>query len=607
MVFTTFFLSRDMHSRKIKQAIHNIIGKFEFSPRNLKDHISVDRIDRLSFLLIVLGIMSGFIILRLFALQVIEYPFYSALASNQHEIQAILDADRGDIIAYDHSQPGQEFHLATDKEYVQVYSVPNQIEDPELVAETLAPYVSKSEEDLLFAFSKEGDPYEPVEKKVSLERFEAIKALELPGIHGLSETDRYYIDDNVGSHVLGFLGNVDDKPKGLYGIEGYFDSVLSGVAGSFQTERDVAGRWIVLSDKKIEEAVDGGDIVLTIDRTLQFMVCESLNNAIQRHGAKGGAVIVMDPSTGKIMAMCSGPDFNPNYYSDVDSADEYNNKAIFEAYEVGSIFKPVIMSAAFDLELVTPESTFKDPGSYTIDEYTIRNADDKVYGEETMASILENSINTGMIYVERLLGPDRFRDYLERYGFGEITGIELQTEVAGNISSIYKSSEIYQATASFGQGITATPLQMVSAYATIANGGNLMRPYIVEEIRHADGNIEKRKPEVIRQVLSPRAATLMNGMLTSVVSNGHAAGAQVDGYYVAGKTGTAQIASGGGYREDATNHSFVGYAPADDPKFVMIVRLDRPSSALYSASTAAPVFAEIAKYILQYYQVQPDF
>ncbi len=596
-----------MKLKRLKQKCLLLLKQFELQPSQVKSRLGIQEFDRLYVLLIVLGLMTLLIIARLFSLQVFDYSFYSALASDQHEIQAILTADRGDLLVTDHAQPNQEFAIATDKEYMQIYAVPKQITDPEAVAEKLAHFVNKSEEELIPILSKPDDPYEPIEKKVSIERYEKIQELELAGIYGIEETHRYYVDDNIGSNVLGFLGVKEDKPFGLYGLEGYFQDILAGEEGFFQTERDVAGRWIVLSDKEVNEAKDGADIVLTIDRTLQFMTCDALNKSIDRHGASGGAAIVMDPKTGKILAMCSGPDFNPNFYSDVNSANDYNNKAIFEAYEVGSIFKPIVMASAIDLEYITPDTKFLDTGAEEIEEYTIRNADDKIYGEVNMAQVLENSINTGMIFVSRQLGQDRFRDYMERFGFGEPTGLELQTEVAGNISSIYKNSEIYTATASFGQGITATPIQMAAAYSAIANGGELMKPYIVEEIRYPDGEIERRQPVSIRRVLTSRTSTLMNGMLTSVVTNGHAGLAHVPGYYVAGKTGTAQIASGGGYRDDLTNHSFIGYAPADDPQFVIMVRLERPSSALYSASTAAPLFGEIAKYALSYYDIQPDY
>jgi cell division protein FtsI/penicillin-binding protein 2 len=597
-----------MDIKRRTQKLFLRIKSMDFNVGAVKELARRFEFDRLNILLLVLIGTSFLIILRLFSLQVVDYGFYAALASNQHEIQAILQADRGDILVRDASLDNKEFAIATEKEYMHVYADPRLVEDPEETAKKLSALVNKSEEELIALLSKEDDPYEPIEKKVSLERFQKIEELELPGVHGLEETHRYYVDDNMGSHVTGFLGQIDDEPTGLYGVEGYFDEILSGTEGYFQTERDVAGRWIVLSDKEVVSATDGADVLLTIDRTLQYFTCKALNNAVDRHGATGGAVVVMHPETGKILSMCSAPGFNPNFYSEVESGANYNNTSIFEAYEPGSIFKPLIMSAAIDLEYVSPGTTYVDTGSIKIEEYTIRNASQKVYGEVNMANVLEDSINTGMIFVSRELGMQNFRDYMERYGFGELTGIELQTEGIGNISSIYKNHELYTATASFGQGITVTPIQMAAAYSAIANGGKLMKPYIVEEIRHPDGSVETRNPVEVRRVLSSRAATLMNGMLTSVVSNGHAGLAKVPGYYIAGKTGTAQIAGGSaGYLANKTNHSFIGYAPADDPEFVIMVKLEKPSSAEFSASTAAPLFGEVAEFALNYYQIEPDY
>lgn len=574
----------------------------------VKPSISLRGADRISLLVFVLGLLTALTIWRLFSLQIVDYPFYAALASDQHQIQKILNATRGEIIVRDHAESESEFPLALNKDFFQIYAVPQQIKDPLATAEKLRPLVNVDLAILLEKLSKADDPYEPIEKKVSAERFEAIKSLELVGIYGIAETYRYYVDNNFGSHVLGFVGVKDDRPTGFYGIEGYFDTLLAGTPGFFQTERDVAGRWIALSDKMVREAQDGADIVLTMDRTLQYMACKALNDGAKRYDAKGGTLIIMDPFTGQIMAMCSNPDFNPNFYSKVDSGSVYNNTATFQAYEPGSIFKPIIMAAGIDLDDVQPDSTFVDTGSEKIDVYTIKNANDKVYGKQTMTGVLENSINTGMIHVARQMGVDAFRDYVQRFGFGEIAGIELDTESAGNISSLDKKSEIYMATASFGQGITVTPLQMVQAYAAIINGGNLMRPYIIDEIRYPDGRVEKRQPTTVRRVISARTSVLLSGMLTSVVKNGQAKKAQVPGYYVGGKTGTAQIAgSGGSYLENALNHSFVGFAPADEPRFVMLVKFDRPSAAVYADATTAPVFSELASFLLNYYDIPPDY
>ncbi len=604
MVFATLFSSTMKSYKKILLPIYKELEQLGVSFLSKR---SFKKFDRLTVLSSVLSVMMVVIVGRLFLLQVVDYGFYSALASDQHEIRRILHADRGEILVRDASQENKEFALAINKAFYQVYSVPHQIENPEEVAGVLKDYVSASEEKLIAAFSKEGDPYEPVEKKVPLERFQKIQELELPGIYGVEETYRYYIDDNLGANVLGFVGLRDEKPTGLYGIEGYFNEELAGSEGYIQSEKDVAGRWIALTDKRIEESTDGADILLTLDRTLQFQACDELNRAMLTHDAKGGSIIIMEPQTGKVLAMCSGPDFDPNYYGDVDSASQYNNKAIFEAYEPGSVFKPLVMAAGIDLQKVEPDSTYIDEGSIVVDEFTIRNAQEKVYGEQTMTNVLESSINTGMIHVARLMGQQSLRDYVHRFGFGEKTGIELDTEVAGNVSSLDKSAESYLATASFGQGLTTTPIQLASAYGALANGGTLMKPYIVEEIRFPDGRVETRVPTPIRQVISSRSSVLMTGMLTSVVTNGHAGNANVPGYYVAGKTGTAQVAGAGGtYKKNAFIHTFVGYAPSDQPKAVILVKLDEPTSAPFASSTSARVFQSLASYILNYYEVEPD-
>ncbi len=565
--------------------------------------------DRIGMLAIAMFVVLAAVVYRLFSLQIVDYAFYEALASDQHEIQKILQANRGEILMRDFSQGNKEYPVATNKEFYQVYAVPKLIKDPKAATEALANLVNVSQEDLLVKLSNAEDPYEPIERKVTPERYEYIKSLNLTGIFAVPETYRYYVDENIGSQVIGFVGNKDDKPHGFYGVEGYFNELLSGQPGYFKTEHDVAGRWIALSDKTVVEAQDGADIVLTIDRTVQFMTCKTLDEAVIKYGAKGGAIVVMDPYTGQIMAMCSNPDFNPNYYSKVDDAVAYNNESIFTAYEPGSIFKPIIMSSAIDLDRVTPESTFEDPGSYKIDDFTIKNANEKVYGLTTMTGVLENSINTGMIYVSRQMGREAFNDYVKRFGFGEKTGIELDKEVAGNISSIEKKGEVFMATASFGQGITVTPLQMAVAYSALANGGNLMKPYVVDAVRYSDGREDKRAPITIRRVISSRASVLLTGMLTSVVTRGHSIKAAIPGYYVAGKTGTAQVASGNGtgYLKDVQNHSFVGYAPSDDPRFVMVIKLDQPTATIFADGTTTPVFKQLASFILNYYAVPTDF
>jgi cell division protein FtsI/penicillin-binding protein 2 len=327
------------------------------------------------------------------------------------------------------------------------------------------------------------------------------------------------------------------------------------------------------------------------------------------YNASSASLIIMEPQTGAIRVMCNIPDFDPNNYGSVDDISVYNNSSIFTAYEPGSIFKPVTMAAALDEGLIDPHSPFHDFGVRAdLCKTPIRNAELKIYNDTDMTGILENSINTGMIYISERLGTERFRNYVEKFGFGIKSGITLDTESAGNIVSLSQNKktdkiDCYTATASFGQGLTVTPLQMVDAYAAIANGGTLMTPYIVDEIQYKNGKTVKTQPVEIRRVMSERAASLLSGMLVNVVEKGHAVRARSTEYYIAGKTGTAQIPGPGGYTAE-TIHSFVGFAPVDNPKFVMIVKYEKPERK-YAESTAVPVFGDIAKFIFDYYEVIP--
>ncbi|MBM5790134.1 penicillin-binding protein 2, partial [Candidatus Parcubacteria bacterium] len=302
-------------------------------------------------------------------------------------------------------------------------------------------------------------------------------------------------------------------------------------------------------------------------------------------------------------------DFDPNRFSDVETFTHFNNPAIFDAYEPGSIFKPITMAAAMDVGAVTPATRFEDLGSVMVEGWPkpLGNAEGKVYGAVDMTQVLEDSINTGMVFTMRQMGQEVFTEYVKRFGFGEATGLELDKEMPGNIASLEKSAEIYKATASFGQGITVTPLQVVMAYAAVANGGVLKRPQIVDEIHHDDGTVEKRAPQDVRQVMDGKTARALGAMLVSVIERGHGKRAGVPGYYIAGKTGTAQVArtDGIGYSHDKTIGSFAGFGPVENPRFAMVVRIDNPRGVVWAESTAAPLFGEMAQFLLQYFSIPP--
>lgn len=563
---------------------------------------------------IVLGgfLLFGVLVIgKLFDIQILKFDFYYALASDQHEIFQQLFPERGEIYVEDEIIPGSEqtnlYPLAINKEYYLVYAQPKFMEDPEFVAEQLAPLVKKEKEELLSMFSKEDDPYEPIQNKVEPALKEQIHALNLSGIRFAPETYRYYPEHELASHVLGFVSQRDAQKIGQYGIEGYFNSELSGQQGSVVSETDTAGRWITVADKDFQKAVDGNDIILTIDRTLQSEVCRVLREDAERFNAKSGAVIILEPETGAVKAMCSWPEFDPNEYNKVEDVWVYNNTAIYGAYEPGSVFKPVTMAAAIDSGAVTPDTTYEDLGEREIDDFTIRNSDLEAHGVQTMTQVLEKSLNLGTIFAVEQMGKRTFKKYVEAFGFGEPTNISLDTESSGTIASLDKRGDIYAATASFGQGITVTPIQMVRAINAIANNGKMVEPYIVSAERTDSGEMIPHVPEKVSQVVSSRTATLLSGMLTAVVESGHGGLAKVPGYYIAGKTGTAQIAKpGGGYDEHKTNHSFVGFGPVEDPAFTMIVKYEEPTNGAFSSSTAADTFGRIADFVLDYYHIPPN-
>lgn len=564
--------------------------------------------DRVKILSLVFLVMAGVISGRLFMVQVIQHTAYEALASGQHELVEQLFPERGEILAQDPFATDGVSALATNQTLSFIYANPKQITDPQKNVEQLAPLIGMNQEELVDKLSKTDDPYEPLLHKANDQQVEAIQALQVDGIHFVDETWRYYPEKNAASHITGFVGVQEDERVGQYGIEGEYNTALAGEVGSLKTELDSAGRFIAVGEKVLDPAQDGDDYVLTIDKNVQYAVCQKVKERVERHGADQGAAVVMNPNTGEIIAMCSYPDFDPNEYNQVESVDVFINTVVSEPYEVGSIMKPMTMSMALDQGKVNPDTTYTDEGSVQIAGYTIRNSDGKAHGVQTMVQVLDESFNTGAIFAARQVGPQVFLQYMKNYGFGELTGIELPYEQPGDIVGIEKEKEIYMATASYGQGLTATMLQMASAYSVIANGGNLVKPYIIKEIRKANGYIQYTEPEVVRRVLQQSTATTLGAMLVSVVENGHGKRAQLQGYYVAGKTGTAQVPKTDGVGYDPNVHigSFVGFFPVSNPQFVIVTRLDNPKDVQFAESSAAPLFGEIGKFLIHYYHIPPD-
>jgi cell division protein FtsI/penicillin-binding protein 2 len=565
---------------------------------------------RLKLLSFMLCLPLAAVVVKLATLQIFDHGTYEALASDQHDLESKLLPERGRILVRDPID-GHLSPLATNRDAWLIYAVPKAMKDPVAVAHELSPLVGKPDVDLVTSFTRNPeDPYEVVLKDASTELMQTVRDKDLEGIAFVKTSARLYPEKGISGQLLGFVGPTEEGTGlvGKYGVEGSFNETLAGKPGSLIAEKDASGRRLTIGESHIQAAVNGSDVVLTIDRSIQYEACAKIKAAVAKHQADGGSIVVMNPDTGAIMAMCSYPDFDPTEYGKIENLSVLNNPVTFTAYEPGSVFKAFTMAAGIHAEKIGPKTTYVDKGFEEIDDYKVKNSDGLAHGVQTMTQALDESLNTAVIFVQRLLTKERFRDYVHAFGFGEKTDIELSPEGKGNVASLDRKGSIFAATGSYGQGLTTTPIQLVAGYAALANGGKLMRPYIVDEIIHPDGSRERTKPQLIGTPIDPRSSRLVSGMMVSTVENGHGKLAGVPGYWVAGKTGTAQVprTDGLGYQTDNTIGSFLGYAPASDPRFVMLIKIDRPRDVQWAESSAAPLFGEMAKFLLTYLKVPPE-
>ncbi len=549
--------------------------------------------------------LGTIIFFRLYSLQVTAYETYRSIAQNQHHIFQELDPERGEIYLKD----GEGIYpLAINRELKMAYLVPKEVEDREKTIIEISAVLNLEEDEVRKKLDDPEDMFEILKHKLSEEEVLKISQLNISGVYLMPETFRYYPAGELASQIVGFVGSDGKKYEGRYGLEAYWEKELRGKPGNLSQERDAGGRWISIAERNFNPAQNGIDLILTIERVVQYEVERILKETVEKHGADSGSIIVMEPETGKVIAMANYPFFNPNEYSKCEDMSLFMNPSVSEAYECGSVFKAITMAMGINDGKVNPETVYYDSGIVQEAGYSIKNSDEKAYGEQTMTQVLEESLNTGAIYIEKLVGNKKFADYSRKFGFGEKTGIDLPGEFQGNLNNLkVLNSDIQFFTASFGQGITVTPLQLINAYAVLANGGKLMRPQIVERKIYPNGEIEEVKPQEIKRVVEEETAEKVSRMLVSVVENGHGKRAKVPGYLVGGKTGTAQVAKQGekGYEEGLAVGSFVGFAPADDPRFAVLVKIYNPKDVQWAESTAAPTFGEVMKFLLGYYKISP--
>lgn len=570
---------------------------------------------RIYVLMVVVVLLGSGVLTRLFSLQILQHGYYRDLAQNQHQLYKTLFPQRGEIFLRDLSldrRDGEKHYypLAINKEFQQVYLVPKDLpgEDKEELASRLSDLLGLDQEVILRRIDKPNDPYEPLKHKIDNQIAKQIRAWDIEGLSLAPETWRYYPNQSLASHLIGFVGMFQEQKIGQYGLEGYYENELKGSTGSFTGGKDTTGYGIPSLIQKMEPAQDGAQLVLTIDQNIQFKAEKELLAVVERWQAESGSIIIIDPKSGAILAMANWPAFNPNEYRKVEGIDIFLNPSTQKVYEPGSVFKPITMAIGLDSGQVTPETTYRDKGEVRIKGSVIGNVDNKAHGEQTMLQVLEKSLNTGVVFVQQEVGRNVFQEYIQKFKLNEPTGVDLVGEVGGNILNLFTGRDIDLATMSFGQGITMTPLGLITAISSIANNGKLMKPFIVERRIYPDDTEVITQPEVRVEVISPESAHTLTKMLVSVVDNGFGKPARVAGYNIAGKTGTAQIPDfeEGGYSKDDTIHSFVGFAPAFDPRFAILIKIDKPQGIRFASDSVSPVFKRLAEYLFNYLEIPPQ-
>ena len=553
-----------------------------------------------------IGLATLVLVGRLAQLQILDHNRYASQARDMHLGQAVVSERRGALL------DRNGYPIAATEDTFDVMVERKAWEDQTIAAAAaaaLSPVTHVPAADMLSVVSSTEVFEVPVARGLNYEQAQEVRRLALEGVRLLPSSRRVYPEGNVAAQLIGFVGR---DGVGLTGLEFDLDSTLGGTKGTIIYERDGLGNQLAIGDRREVRPQPGADVVLTIDRYVQRLAERELDRAIKEHKASGGTIIVVQPQTGEILAMASRPtaDLLKPDLSDESKVALFRNRAITDTYEPGSVFKLVTAAAALDLGLVTPDTQWYDSGVVNISDSTIRNWDYSANGQQTVTQILSKSLNTGAAWLASLVGPEQFYAYVERFGFGRLTGSGLSGEAPGHVRSPQSDPDgwrpVDMATNSFGQGISVTPLQMAMAVAAIANDGVLMKPHVVKEIVYP-GKRQSVAPEPAGQVMSAEAARTLRQMMGVVVKGIPTAFLDIQGYLVGGKTGTANIATeNGGYKENAYISSFAGVAPLDSPQLVILVKIDEPKDVPWGTVVAAPAFGRIAQAALAYMKVAPS-
>ena len=545
---------------------------------------------RIRLLAALFALVFAIAVARAGWLQAIRANALTTMAVSQHRETVEVPAHRGTI--YDRLG----FELALGSPATTVYANPRQISDPRLVALAAGRTLGVDPDALYPLLADQSRGFVYVQRQADPEKAQALQQQGIVGLGFYPEEKRIYPQGRVAASVVGYAG-VDNK--GLAGIELSLNRVLTGRTGEKTIVKDPFGRTLEVVGSKPRS--DGRDVYLTVDHTLQGQVERILEETVSRWSAKSASAVVMDPRTGGILALAVAPGYDANRFSKV-SDDRKRNRVVTDTYEPGSTFKIVTITGALETDQVTPDTKFTLPYQIQVADRKIHDAEPR--GTETMSvhQILSRSSNVGVVTIAEALGKERIARWIERFGFGRRTGIEFPGETKGIVVPPARWSGSTIGNVPIGQGIAATPLQMIAAYGAIANNGVWVQPHLVEKVSG-----ERAAQPNRRRIMTRRTAVQVRKMLREVVEEGSGTAAQIPGYHIAGKTGTAAKPDGeGGYSDYRYVASFVGFVPAQHPRFVALVTVDEPRGAIWGSVVAAPAFAEIAKFALQYLEVPPD-
>lgn len=552
--------------------------------------------------LVVAGLVFLFMFLavavRAFQLQIFQGEKLRRLGEKQHLQEWIVLPKRGTIL----DRTGEPLALSVEAQ--SVYARPRRLKEPEAVARRLAQILSIDPREVQKRLRSE-KPFVWIKRQITPREAEGMKALNVDGVGMSYEPNRYYPQGRLAGQVVGFVGR---DSQGLEGVEFYYDDYIRGESGLPVIERDALGRRVLTQGVGGLQIPPGADIHVTLDTAIQHLAEKELEAAVTRFRAKAGLALVVEPFTGEILALANYPFFNPNNFSQ-QSSKQWRNRAVADSFEPGSTFKAILAAAALEEGVVGKEDLFYcEFGRYPYAGKVIHDSHE--YGWLPFYKIIQYSSNIGVTKVAEKLRKERYFKYIERFGFGRLAEIDVPGEAGGMVRSPDRWSAIDLATHAFGQGIAVTPIQLAMAYGAIANGGFLMRPFVVRRVVSPGGEaLLENKPHVVRRVISEKTASLLTSVLKGVVSDGGTGiMAGVEGFEVAGKTGTAQKPDlgRGGYEARKRVASFIGFVPADDPRMVLLVLIDEPEVNVYGGVVAAPVFRNIAGGTLRYLGVVPD-